>query len=91
MAERQSSSSSVHRPITCKCGEDVVLLTSHSKSNPGRKFWRCPHWKVSVHAFFFFSFFDLCWLFIYCVLALNLLDGNGRKTIAANFLSGLPL
>jgi len=29
-------------PSKCKCGLDVVIYTSASKTNPGRPFFRCP-------------------------------------------------
>ena len=28
----------------CSCGE-LICLTSHTKTNPNRKFWKCPNWK----------------------------------------------
>ena len=55
-------------PPKCRCGSgDMKLFTSHTKSNPNRKFWRCIRWNVSVltcHAecahFHFFYLFKTC-------------------------------
>ncbi|KAJ1405490.1 hypothetical protein SESBI_25844 [Sesbania bispinosa] len=38
-AMKSSSSSSSHsRRMTCKCGEEVLLLKSSTKTNPGKTF-----------------------------------------------------
>ncbi|KAJ1422913.1 Zinc finger, GRF-type [Sesbania bispinosa] len=39
------SSSSNSGSKTCACGDTLLLLTSSSSKNPGRKFFRCPNWK----------------------------------------------
>ncbi|KAJ1387956.1 Zinc finger, GRF-type [Sesbania bispinosa] len=44
MAGSKSSSSFCSRRNVCHCGEDVVLMTSKTVSNPGKKFWRCLNW-----------------------------------------------
>ncbi|KAJ1437298.1 Zinc finger, GRF-type [Sesbania bispinosa] len=44
---RSSSSSSHPRRMLCKCGEEVLLLTSTTVANPGKTFWRCPRWNIS--------------------------------------------
>lgn len=49
-----SNEATSQRPRLCKCGDEPVRLTSSTKNNPGRKFWRCPNWKVCV---FFVNFF----------------------------------
>ncbi|KAJ1437339.1 hypothetical protein SESBI_03666 [Sesbania bispinosa] len=44
-----SSASSSHcRAKTCNCGDELLLLTSKTSSNPGRVFWRCRNWGVSM-------------------------------------------
>ncbi|KAJ1404147.1 Zinc finger, GRF-type [Sesbania bispinosa] len=40
------SSHSVSSKRYCKCGDEIVILTSGSVRNPGRKFFRCPNWKT---------------------------------------------
>ncbi|KAK7256249.1 hypothetical protein RIF29_29688 [Crotalaria pallida] len=32
----------------CHCGAFAHLLTSHTKRNPGRKFWTCANWNHKV-------------------------------------------
>lgn len=41
------ASSSYPRCRLCKCGEELLLLTSKTATNPGRVFWRCKNWDVS--------------------------------------------
>ncbi|KAJ1378985.1 hypothetical protein SESBI_47303 [Sesbania bispinosa] len=36
------SSSSHPWSMLCKCGEEVLPLTSSTLTNPGKTFWRCP-------------------------------------------------
>ena len=63
-----STNSTAEMPPKCRCGSgDMKLFTCHTKSNPNRKFWRCPRWNVSVltcHAecahFNFFYLFKTC-------------------------------
>ncbi|KAJ1376090.1 Zinc finger, GRF-type [Sesbania bispinosa] len=43
-AERASSSTFSSRYRLCGCGDTMLLLTTTSAKNPGRKFWRCPNW-----------------------------------------------
>jgi len=31
---------------TCNCGEVVVLRTTRTTKNGGKKFWDCPNYKV---------------------------------------------
>ncbi|KAJ1440930.1 Zinc finger, GRF-type [Sesbania bispinosa] len=51
---KSSSSSSSHsRRMICKCGEEVLLLKSSTKTNPRKTFWRCPNWKSSGSCNFF--------------------------------------
>ncbi|KAJ1411715.1 Zinc finger, GRF-type [Sesbania bispinosa] len=38
---KSSASSSHSKAKTCKCGYQLFLLTSNTKKNPGRDFWRC--------------------------------------------------
>ncbi|KAJ1418266.1 Zinc finger, GRF-type [Sesbania bispinosa] len=38
------ASSSHPVPRLCKCGEQLLLLTSKTSNNPGRVFWRCRNW-----------------------------------------------
>ncbi|KAJ1409097.1 Zinc finger, GRF-type [Sesbania bispinosa] len=38
------SSASSSRNRLCACGDNVLVLTSTRKNNPGRRFWRCPNW-----------------------------------------------
>ncbi|KAJ1375566.1 Zinc finger, GRF-type [Sesbania bispinosa] len=45
-ASKTSSSSFPSRRTLCDCGEDLVLMTSKTVRNPGKKFWRCPNWKA---------------------------------------------
>ncbi|KAJ1421592.1 Zinc finger, GRF-type [Sesbania bispinosa] len=45
-----SSSSSLR---VCRCGQDVLVLTSNSLKNPGRRFFRCPNWKTTDSCRFF--------------------------------------
>ncbi|KAJ1418410.1 Zinc finger, GRF-type [Sesbania bispinosa] len=49
MGSRQKSfsSHSVSGRRLCRCGDEIVTLTSGSAKNPGRKFLRCPNWKNS--------------------------------------------
>ncbi|KAJ1388546.1 Zinc finger, GRF-type [Sesbania bispinosa] len=46
-----SSSSSRHKH--CGCGESLLLFTSSSAKNPGRKFLRCPNWNKNNTCKFF--------------------------------------
>lgn len=40
-----STSSSSEIVPKCRCGNgDMRLFTSHTRSNPNRKFWGCPKW-----------------------------------------------
>ncbi|CAN0928543.1 hypothetical protein LINGRAHAP2_LOCUS36560 [Linum grandiflorum] len=41
----QSSGSSNH--IQCKHNHLAVVKVSRTRKNPGRRFFRCPFWKVS--------------------------------------------
>ncbi|KAJ1377118.1 Zinc finger, GRF-type, partial [Sesbania bispinosa] len=44
-ATTSRSSSSLSRPRkSCRCGEQLLLLTSKTSNNPGRPFWRCRNW-----------------------------------------------
>ncbi|KAJ1402365.1 Zinc finger, GRF-type [Sesbania bispinosa] len=45
MVGSKASSSFCSRRNVCRCGEDVLLMTSNTESNPGKKFWRCRNWK----------------------------------------------
>ena len=58
---RRSISSRVSLNLLCDCGADSVLKTSHTKENPGRKFWGCPYYPVcnSTCSFFTISC-DVC-------------------------------
>ncbi|KAJ1421097.1 hypothetical protein SESBI_13970 [Sesbania bispinosa] len=44
---RSSSSSSHPRRMLCKCGEEVLLLTSSTVTNPGKTFWRVVRAAIS--------------------------------------------
>ncbi|KAJ1437345.1 Zinc finger, GRF-type [Sesbania bispinosa] len=50
---RSSSSSSHPRRMLCKCGEEVLLLTSTTVANPGKTFWRFPRWNSGAGCNFF--------------------------------------
>ncbi|KAJ1440783.1 Zinc finger, GRF-type [Sesbania bispinosa] len=55
MASRAKSfsSQSVSGRRYCKCGDEILILTSGSARNPGRKFFRCPNWKKEGSCNFF--------------------------------------
>ncbi|KAJ1384465.1 Zinc finger, GRF-type [Sesbania bispinosa] len=58
----KTSSSSFQSPHTlCDCGDDLILMTSKTVSNPGKKFWRCPNWKNNMSCDFF-QWVDEEWL-----------------------------
>jgi hypothetical protein len=41
----------------CPCGAGrMVILMARTKSNYGRRFYRCPQWKVHVELYMCFSF-----------------------------------
>ncbi|KAJ1425370.1 Zinc finger, GRF-type [Sesbania bispinosa] len=40
----RSSSSSSHPVRACRCGEQLLMLTSKTSNNLGRAFWRCRNW-----------------------------------------------
>ncbi|KAJ1443674.1 hypothetical protein SESBI_00268 [Sesbania bispinosa] len=44
MVPNKSSSSFCSRRNVCDCGDDVVLMTLKTVSNPGKKFWRYLNW-----------------------------------------------
>ncbi|KAJ1429815.1 Zinc finger, GRF-type [Sesbania bispinosa] len=54
-SKTMDSSSSSSR--VCRCGQDVLVLTSNSLKNPGRRFFRCPNWKTT-HSCRFFQWVD---------------------------------
>ncbi|KAJ1426172.1 Zinc finger, GRF-type [Sesbania bispinosa] len=41
---KSSSSSAISRRQICAWGDEVALLKSSTKKNPGRMFLRCPNW-----------------------------------------------
>ncbi|KAJ1418595.1 Zinc finger, GRF-type [Sesbania bispinosa] len=43
-SSKSSASSSHSKAKTCKCGYELLLLTSNTSKNPGRVFWRCRNW-----------------------------------------------
>ncbi|KAJ1379354.1 Zinc finger, GRF-type [Sesbania bispinosa] len=52
-ASKISSSSFPSRRTLYDCGEDLVLMTSKTVRNPGKKFWRFPNWKKTFSCDFF--------------------------------------
>ncbi|KAJ1406255.1 hypothetical protein SESBI_25174 [Sesbania bispinosa] len=48
MKSSSSSASSHSKRMMCKCGDEVMLLKSSTKANPGKTFWRA----VEVVVFF---------------------------------------
>ncbi|PKI73658.1 hypothetical protein CRG98_005899 [Punica granatum] len=40
-----SSSITGATSVFCNCGVRAVKMTSYTKANPGRAFYRCPSWK----------------------------------------------
>ncbi|KAJ1422248.1 Zinc finger, GRF-type [Sesbania bispinosa] len=52
-ASMSCGSSSQSRSRTCNCGDELLLLTSKTASNPGRVFWRCPNWERNSSCNFF--------------------------------------
>ncbi|KAJ1413284.1 Zinc finger, GRF-type [Sesbania bispinosa] len=40
----KSSSCARSKSRFCHCGDEVLLLTSNTASNPGQVFWRCQNW-----------------------------------------------
>ncbi|MED6173903.1 hypothetical protein PIB30_064079 [Stylosanthes scabra] len=45
---RRSQSSSQRRSFLCDHGEPSVLRVSGTKDNPGRRFWGCRYYQVSL-------------------------------------------
>ncbi|KAL3619908.1 hypothetical protein CASFOL_034820 [Castilleja foliolosa] len=35
----------------CRCGHQLPLKTSWTKSNPGRRYWACPSYGVNIVGF----------------------------------------
>ncbi|KAL3635198.1 hypothetical protein CASFOL_019745 [Castilleja foliolosa] len=54
--EDSSSSQNFHYGGTlqihfCRCGNELPLKTSWTKSNPGRRYWACPNYGVNTVEF----------------------------------------
>ena len=41
-----SSSSSCPMMVKCKCEVPAIVFTSRNVNHSGRRFWKCPHWKI---------------------------------------------
>lgn len=59
MSRSQSSSSSTCGPsIFCYCGKKSIRITSNTRVNPGRPFFRCPLWRNKTLSCGYFQWED---------------------------------
>ncbi|RYQ92494.1 hypothetical protein Ahy_B09g098727 isoform A [Arachis hypogaea] len=52
-ASYRNSSQGRRRRTTCYCGERLVLVTSSTAENPGRRFWGCVNYGIGEECGYF--------------------------------------